>query len=461
MIFTKHNVSLSDKIKKMRLLKVILVYLSLSFTLFAQAQSFNLQLPSDTTLCLPDTLSLNVGQNFECTYTWIINDTIRSKDSIFDVTPSLFGKIFLQITQTADTNLKLIDSIQVDYYPIIPLGILGNDTSVCKGDSLLLDASFPNGIYYWLDPDYDTILAKLPSRMLYADSLKSSAIPYVYTLWLHSGCRDTAYYKSTKERIEIFYVNPPKFKLIEDSLLKCRDEEFPLEALEPNFENFLSPPLFRYLWSTSDTTATITAVDSGWHWLQVNNVCGDTTTDSIYIEQIPYEWTNFVNFITDTSICDELTLTLNATIPYPNTRYEWDDDTNQRSGLRTFTKSGTYTLTLTDEKGCTNSDVLNLKLDNCQPKIEAPNVFTPNGDGVNDEFRLKTADKIVDFEIFIYDRWGSLVFKYKGEPLQARWNGRKNNTGASLANGAYFFVATYKDVYGKKGKTTGSITLLR
>lgn len=74
-------------------------------------------------------------------------------------------------------------------------------------------------------------------------------------------------------------------------------------------------------------------------------------------------------------------------------------------------------------------------------KISAPDVFTPNGDGVNDLFRAEyNIDAFNRFEMFIYNRAGQLLF-YADRPAQG-WNGR-TASGAICAEGTYFCVIKY------------------
>ena len=64
-----------------------------------------------------------------------------------------------------------------------------------------------------------------------------------------------------------------------------------------------------------------------------------------------------------------------------------------------------------------------------------PNVFTPNGDGKNDEFRVLYRS-IKEYHIWVYNRWGKLV--YESQDPAKGWDGTINNHPA--AEGAYFYV---------------------
>jgi gliding motility-associated-like protein len=90
----------------------------------------------------------------------------------------------------------------------------------------------------------------------------------------------------------------------------------------------------------------------------------------------------------------------------------------------------------------------------------APNVFTPNGDGVNDEFSINVSlNPCYDtFNVVIYDRWGRLVFE--SSDAEFEWNGEDQNNQKEVSTGAYFYIidASFQGVSYRK---TSSLTLLR
>jgi gliding motility-associated-like protein len=93
-------------------------------------------------------------------------------------------------------------------------------------------------------------------------------------------------------------------------------------------------------------------------------------------------------------------------------------------------------------------------------RLEIPNVFTPNNDGLNDCFTiLGISEECENGEIEIFNRWGIKV--YSGSITSSCWNGRLFNEGEELPSGTYFYVIeTNRD--GKGGiKTNGVIHLIR
>lgn len=102
-------------------------------------------------------------------------------------------------------------------------------------------------------------------------------------------------------------------------------------------------------------------------------------------------------------------------------------------------------------------------VDNC-PELYLPNVFTPNGDNINDLFvPIKDSINFVDeVKISIYNRYGRLVFQTT-DP-QINWNGKENNDGGDLPVGTYFYTIEYSEIrlVGLKPKAkTGMVKLIR
>ncbi|MDR0371040.1 MAG: gliding motility-associated C-terminal domain-containing protein [Prevotellaceae bacterium] len=91
-----------------------------------------------------------------------------------------------------------------------------------------------------------------------------------------------------------------------------------------------------------------------------------------------------------------------------------------------------------------------------ESELLAPRVFTPNGDGINEEFRV-AYKSIVEFEAWVYNRWGRLVYHWTN-PAQG-WDGKIN--GKNATEGAYFYVIKAKGADGYKYLLKGDLSLLR
>ena len=134
--------------------------------------------------------------------------------------------------------------------------------------------------------------------------------------------------------------------------------------------------------------------------------------------------------------------------------------------------SGLYGVKIIDTGGCTYENVINLdpKLDvndiECSSlNIYIPNVFTPNGDGQNDQFLVSFSEEpsirlVKDFSI--YDRWGNAVFRRKDfskEESHIGFDGSMNND--RLSTMVLTYIARFELENGDIRTVSGDITLLR
>lgn len=218
-------------------------------------------------------------------------------------------------------------------------------------------------------------------------------------------------------------------------------------------------------------------------------------SESFVLTQHPKERITVI--LRDTTVCPETPISLDPTLPYAGNRYVWlqgstdeddegyngDDDSGNYMEFRNpgeipedldfdlwpweasaalwLDTPGVYTLYVMDSVGCMGHSAFTFTVEECDPQFETPNVFTPNGDGINDVFKLKTMVKLFEFEIRLFNRWGNQIYAYKGEPEGFSWDGTLHGNGQGAPDGVYFYVATYKDYQGKKKKQSGSVTILR
>ncbi|MFT7612995.1 MAG: gliding motility-associated-like protein [Parvicellaceae bacterium] len=92
-----------------------------------------------------------------------------------------------------------------------------------------------------------------------------------------------------------------------------------------------------------------------------------------------------------------------------------------------------YTITAIDVNGCPTSDSVFVTIIPAPDTLMLPNVFTPNGDGINDQFIITAPE---GFEMEVYNRWGQLIYR---SSLQHFWDGR-TNTGEIVSDGTYYYV---------------------
>jgi gliding motility-associated-like protein len=161
------------------------------------------------------------------------------------------------------------------------------------------------------------------------------------------------------------------------------------------------------------------------------------------------------NLGNDSVICStDTSFILNATNPNIDT-YKWS--TGETTPKITLNQSGKYAVTVTNTKFClTFTDTVSItKSKKCSYKLDIPNAFTPNGDGLNDSFGPFGREFTVQsFQIF--NRWGNLVFE--GNETNKTWNGQIK--GENAASDVYVYALKYV-VDGEVLALSGEVALIR
>lgn len=103
--------------------------------------------------------------------------------------------------------------------------------------------------------------------------------------------------------------------------------------------------------------------------------------------------------------------------------------------------AGCFAVSAVDSSNNVSAKSEEVCIDNC-PIFELPNVITINGDGVNDFFKAIRVRQIKEIDLYVYDRWGTLVFQTKDPYF--KWNGVSKFSGKAVSDGTLFYVC---DVY--------------
>ena len=166
-----------------------------------------------------------------------------------------------------------------------------------------------------------------------------------------------------------------------------------------------------------------------------------------------------IDAIPDLTIFEGESVDLLIINPVNTSKYVWSTASTNTTIKVSPVLTTTYSATVTDRNGCTGVDqatvtVRNAKCD--ETDVFLPNAFSPNNDGNNDVFRLRS-NFIDEMELIIYNRWGQEIFKTKDD--QQGWDGTFKGEELPPDAYAYFLrvICINKEVYAKRG----NVNLLR
>lgn len=207
------------------------------------------------------------------------------------------------------------------------------------------------------------------------------------------------------------------------------------------------------LWSTGQNTATITVTQHGFYNVLVQDFHGCQDRDTIEIVVWP---------LPELTISNDTTINIGYDVPLEVSgaaEYSWEPTDYLDFPLSDMPTSVsplediTYTVTGTDIYGCVNTTEVTITVIS-DYVLETVNLFTPNGDGKNDFFKIRNIELYSDCELTVFNRWGKEVYNARG--YQNDWDGTYQ--GQPLPEGSYYYMVKCD---GTDLVYDGSVSILR
>jgi gliding motility-associated-like protein len=468
-----------------------------------------------SSVCSGDSTLLSAsGSSLVTNYSWSPSSFL-SVDYLSNTMASPISSIYYYVIATDSNNCSNIDSIFLNVLDL-PIADAGNDTAICPGQTLQLNGSggstpewdnatslsntniynplaspisITNYILKVTDTfgciNYDSILvdifnsavasagadidtcANIPVQLLatggvsylWNDSIylnrrnvanplafPNDDLEFIVQVTDSNGCID-----SDTINVFIFLANTSNDTII------CKDDSF-----QANIYGDLPTTI---TWSPVDGVSdpfignpVLSPFQTTTYLVNLNDNGGCTIVDTLVVD-VPEIEATFDTLIN--AGCDGIEITYNNTSELELDFYwifnDADSSTNNEI-VKTFGFGSDYSgsLFVQDSNGCLESLTYSgeaLTFDDYFTIIE-PNVFTPNGDGDNDEFIIVIPEKVEECaELTIYNRWGQVQYFSTGNDL--KWDGR-NNVGSEAPAGTYLYTLSIKDK-----KFPGSLYLIR
>lgn len=394
---------------------------------------------NDTAMCLKDTIRLFATGGD--TYDWTPDAGLRIPDmNSVDASPTSDTRYTIVVTDSNGCVER--DTVNIVVHPL-PTVQVNNDTFICEGESQTLIGN-TDGISYSWSPG--TLLSD--STIATPFWVPDSATTFVLTTTNVFGCinKDSTT-TDVQYPINTTLANAPEL---------CEFDTLQLDAQGGKYYiwspmDLVSDPTISNPTTSPDSTVTLTVISS--------NDCpqfNDTLEIEVVVNELPQ-----VNAGADTTIKrDEFYQIYQATSNA--TSYLWSpaDGLNDPTLLNPITSpfnTTKYYLTVTDAKGCQNTDTLIVYVD-VVDLLVIPTAFSPNRDGHNDVFRIIRYLNIGELlEFNIYNRWGERVFQTNN--IDDYWDGTFR--GELQDMGVFVFVVKAKTKDGNIIIRSGNVTLVK
>jgi len=401
-------------------------------TTFFNLQVFDdqYQLLDDTTLCLGDSIYLNAfgGTN----YIWS-GDNILFENS---ANPIVFPtqSTYFPVEITSHNGCIFLDSVKVNIDSILPVISLEDTINICLGDSILLNTgNFDNTNW-------------TPNTFLTDNQSPSTFSSTTYDISYYVTSSNSCGINYDSIFIKVFGLS----SLVFGDTSICEGDSAFINATGGLYYNWFPETNI----SNPDSCCTYVIPNESTNYsvvIENNFGCVDTFDTKINIYKNPLvsagedQWIYYGEMI-------ELSGNVSTEIFYWESS-EWLSCNDCLSPKIDPIKNSKFILHAIDSNGCTKTDTvfINLKGD-----LFVPNTFTPNNDGSNDYFEVK-GELIEEYEIWIYNRWGQVVFHTN--KISESWDGNFKNNPAEL--GGYIWEIEYSDYSPEKKKIKGHLNLLR
>ncbi|MEO1052375.1 MAG: PKD domain-containing protein [Bacteroidota bacterium] len=387
----------------------------------------------DDDLCIGESITLSPQSLGDYDYRW------RTGETTTDLTVDATG-IYLLTATDRITNCANQDSVNITVHDL-PMLNAGEDRKLCEGDEATFTADGADNIvtFEWMRDAIPLGQGEELKLTITADQTIQ------VTATDNFGCINT-------DELVVTSVPPPDLN-IDDAIL-CVGDSLLVNGVPSNIDD----PEARYLWSLdgdlqSENSTGEYTVNTGGSYV-MTYVLGECEAEEDFL--IDEKDPPVVDIVDELFLCedDNGILQLDAG---PGTTYFWEN-TGETTQIIEVAERGAYYVNVFNEFNCVTRDSI-LVRDICPPQVYVPNAFSPNNDGINEAFTIRT-DYVDDFILKIYNRWGELI--YVSEDPAKAWDGFYN--GQVVPIGVYPFLITYNGIhpdFQKNNTLEGKVTVVR
>lgn len=386
----------------------------------------------DQSICIGNSVDLFATGGSQ--YLWSPPDYLDDPTSATPLcTPDITTEYFVEITTSDGCTME--DTVLVEVYYTPPIPVMPDSISICVGESVLINVS--GGVTYLWSPNSNITSITDPSV-----TVSPTDDMYYY-------CDFTNPCGTVPDSVYIDIIIPEI--IAGNDTIICPGESATLWA-SGGISYYWTPASVN---PNNASQVTATPSQPTVYTVVGFDQFGCSNSATVFVDLYPMA---FIQTSPDVYAFygDEIELSATSTtsgtyIWYPS---EFLSCVACENPIATPNQNYWYTVSYTDENGCSSSDTVHIYYD---PILYVPNTFTPNSeDDINWIFKAEGGN-MRTFHMDIYDRWGELIFT--GESIDEGWDG--TYLGADCQDGTYVWKISLTDFYDKEHKHVGHVNLLR
>jgi gliding motility-associated-like protein len=400
---------------------------------------------TNTTICLGSSTNLNATGGG--TYLWTPSAGLSATNIANPVATPTVTTTYT-VTVTGAGSCTSTSQVTITVNPM-PVANAGPDASICNGVSTTLNAT--GGTNYFWTPSTGL------SNSTIANPVATPSVTTTYTVTASNsfGCSST----------DVVIVNVSNAITMGSPVITqetCTNGNGTIVA--QGVTGGSHPYSYSLNGGAAQTPPSFTQLSAGTYTLTVIDNNGCIASQTVTLGQEINVNASFTADPTEGPKPLTVNFTNTSTPSGPSLNYFWDfgngSTSTETNPSTVYTTQGTYTVTLTTTNGNLLSPCVDVAtvtiIVNEEAMFVIPNVFTPNGDGHNDNFVMQSIGvDHVDGEIF--NRWGRRVYEWSGD-AKSGWDGKVN--GKTAQDGTYYYVIKVKPMTGETTEEKGYFQLL-
>ena len=392
---------------------------------------------SDTTVCHSSSLSFNIPSAGNIINWYDVSNSLIHSGNTYTLS-NMNTSTILHVQALAPNGCNSPNEvINISVLPAVTSPLLSSSDTLCFTQTLSLSASPVAGWNYnWTGPS--GFISSLENPVITPLSTNNSGI---YSLYVSNAqcVSDTAHVFMKIDSLPVLFVSNNPYICLGDSVML---------AATGNVNN--------YIWGTGATSQMIfvTPVETTLYLVSASNTCGAASQNILVTVNTP----PIASAGGNATLVQGENTQLHAT---GGSMYSWYPENGLSCSdcsdpITTITEDQYYSVIVTDIHGCKDTADVLVKVVEEANTVYIPNSFSPNGDGLNDEFKISGKD-IKNVHMIIYGRLSDKIFE--SNDINIGWDGTYKGEIQNPLVYIYLVNVTFNN--GEEHKFNGTITLVK